>query len=229
MSIIADFTANGEGILRRSSAVAPECVHEKSLPEGRLSGCRSDTFFRILSQRLFGQCVDLAGQAGLLAGRAVLVVHVVRSRLVDRLASERKEGFRFISVSSLNGIEDAAGSRADTGLLSSILCVALCVGFHTKDRSFDVRQVIHPLIFRTILEYDSMPPGKKQPLFLIARAFRRRGAGSAAGDARPRLSCHGRGRDDIMEKIFPGRRGGTAAALRTRKTAGCIPRGAAGF
>ena len=229
MSIIADFTANGEEILRRSSAVAPECVHEKSLPEGRLSGCRSDTFFRILSQRLFGQCVDLAGQAGLLAGRAVLVIHVVRSCLIDRLASERKEGFRFISVSSLNGIEDAAGSRADTGLLSSILCVALCVGFHTKDRSFDVRQVIHPLIFRTILEYDSMPPGKKQPLFLIARDFRRRGAGSAAGDARPRLSCHGRGRDDIMEKIFPGRRGGTAAALRTRKTAGCIPRGAAGF
>ncbi len=228
MSIIADFTANGEEILRRSSAVAPECVHEKSLPEGRREGCRGIPF-RILSQRLFGQCVDLAGQAGLLAGRAVLVIHVVRSRLVDRLASERKEGFRFISVSSLNGIEDAAGSRADTGLLSSILCVALCVGFHTKDRSFDVRQVIHPLIFRTILEYDSMPPGKKQPLFLIARDFRRRGAGSAAGDARPRLSCHGRGRDDIMEKIFPGRRGGTAAALRTRKTAGCIPRGAAGF
>ena len=228
MSIIADFTANGEEIFRRSSAVAPECAHEKSLPEGRREGCRGIPF-RILSQRLFGQCVDLAGQTGLLAGRAVLVVYVVRSRLVDRLASERKEGFRFISVSSLNGIEDAAGSRADTGLLSSILCVALCVGFHTKDRSFDVRQVIHPLIFRTILEYDSMPPGKKQPLFLIARDFRRRGAGSAAGDARPRLSCHGRGRDDIMEEIFPGRRGGTAAALRTRKTAGCIPRGAAGF
>ena len=228
MSIIADFTANGEEILRRSSAVAPECVHEKSLPEGRREGCRGIPF-RILSQRLFGQCVDLAGQAGLLAGRAVLVIHVVRSCLIDRLASERKEGFRFISVSSLNGIEDAAGSRADTGLLSSILCVALCVGFHTKDRSFDVRQVIHPLIFRTILEYDSMPPGKKQPLFLIARDFRRRGAGSAAGDARPRLSCHGRGRDDIMEEIFPGRRGGTAAALRTRKTASCIPRGAAGF
>ena len=212
----------------RQRGRAAECAHEKSLPKGRREGCRGIPF-RILSQRLFGQCVDLAGQAGLLAGRAVLVIHVVRSRLVDRLASERKEGFRFISVSSLNGIEDAAGSRADTGLLSSILCVALCVGFHTKDRSFDVRQVIHPLIFRTILEYDSMPPGKKQPLFLIARDFRRRGAGSAAGDARPRLSCHGRGRDDIMEKIFPGRRGGTAAALRTRKTAGCIPRGAAGF
>lgn len=222
MSIIADFTANGEEILQRSSAVAPECAHEKSLPEGRREGCRGIPF-RILSQRLFGKCVDLAGQTGLLAGRAVLVVYVVRSRLVDRLASERKEGFRFISVSSLNGIEDAAGSRADTGLLSSILCVALCVGFHTKDRSFDVRQVIHPLIFRTILEYDSMPPGKKQPLFLAACDFRGRGAGSAAGDARPRLSCHGRGRDDIMEEIFPGRR------RRTRKTASCIPRGAAGF
>ena len=185
MSIIADFTANGEEILRRSSAVAPECTHEKSLPEGRREGCRGIPF-RILSQRLFGKCVNLAGQTGLLAGRAVLVVYVVRSRLVDRLASERKEGFRFISVSSLNGIEDAAGRRADTGLLSSILCVALCVGFHTKDRSFDVRQVIHPLIFRTILEYDSMPPGKKQPLFLAVCDFRRCGAGSAAG-------THGRG------------------------------------
>ena len=204
MLIITDFTANGEEIFRRSSAVAPECVHEKSLPEGRREGCRGIPF-RILSQRLFGKCVNLAGQTGLLAGRAVLVVYVVRSRLVDRLASERK------------------------GLLSSILCVALCVGFHTKDRSFDVRQVIHPLIFRTILEYDSMPPGKKQPLFLAACDFRRCGAGSAAGDARSRLSCHGRGRDDIMEEIFPGRCGGTAAALRTRKTASCIPRGAAGF
>ena len=118
---------------------------------------------------------------------------------------------------------------ASTASRTRILCVALCVGFHTKDRSFDVRQVIHPLIFRTILEYDSMPPGKKQPLFLAACDFRRCGAGSAAGDARSRLSCHGRGRDDIMEEIFPGRCGGTAAALRTRKTASCIPRGAAGF
>ena len=228
MSIIADFTANGEEILRRSSAVAPECAHEKSLPEGRREGCRGIPF-RILSQRLLSECVDFASQTGLFAGCSVFMINMVSCSLIDRLASNRKEGFRFISVSSLNGIEDAAGSRADTGLLSSILCVALCVGFHTKDRSFDVRQVIHPLIFRTILEYDSMPPGKKQPLFLIARDFRRRGAGSAAGDARPRLPCHGRGRDDIMEEIFPGRRGGTAAALRTRKTAGCIPRGAAGF
>ena len=178
---------------------------------------------------LFSHRVDLTGQTGLFAAGSVLVVHMAGSGLIDRLACNCKEGFRFISVSSLNGIEDAAGSRADTGLLSSILCVALCVGFHTKDRSFDVRQVIHPLIFRTILEYDSMPPGKKQPLFLAACDFRRCGAGSAAGDARSRLSCHGRGRDDIMEEIFPGRCGGTAAALRTRKTASCIPRGAAGF
>ena len=180
-------------------------------------------------QNLFCQCVDLASQTGLFAAGSILMINMVCSSLVDRLASNRKEGFRFVSVSSLYSIEDAAGSRADTGLLSSVLCVALCVGFHTKDRSFDVRQVIHPLIFRTILEYDSMPPGKKQPLFLAACDFRRCGAGSAAGDARPRLSCHGRGRDDIMEEIFPGRRGGTAAALRTRKTASCIPRGAAGF
>ncbi len=94
---------------------------------------------------LFCERVDFASQTGLFASCAVLVIHMVGSRLVDRLASEVQEGFRFISVSSLNRIEDATGSRADTGFLSSVLCMALCVGFHTQDRCFDVRQVIHPL------------------------------------------------------------------------------------
>ena len=101
--------------------------------------------FSIVTAKLFSQCVDFASQTGLSASCTVFMINVVSSSLVDGLASSRKEGFRFISVSSLNGIEDAAGSRADTGLLSSILCVALCVGFHTQDRCFDIRQVVHPL------------------------------------------------------------------------------------
>ena len=132
---------------------------------GRMPRWHPFSYLIAKDHRSLGKSVDLAGQTGLLARRAVLVVYVVRSRLIDRLACERKEGFRFISVSSLNGVEDAAGSRAHTGLLSGVLRMALCVGFHTKDRSFDVRQVIHPLVFRTILEYDSTRRGKKQPLF----------------------------------------------------------------
>ena len=80
-----------------------------------------------------------------LAGSSVLVINLVCSGLVDRLACNRKEGFRFISVSSLNSIEDTAGSSAYTGLLGSVLCMALSVGFHTQDRCFDIRQVVHPL------------------------------------------------------------------------------------
>ena len=70
---------------------------------------------------------------------------MVGSCLVDRLASEVQEGFRFISVSSLNRIEDATGSRADTGFLSGILGMALCVRFYAQDRCFDIWQVVHPL------------------------------------------------------------------------------------
>lgn len=94
---------------------------------------------------LFCERVDFASQAGLFASCAVLVIHMVGSCLVDRLASEVQEGFRFISVSSLNSIEDTAGSSAYTGLLGSVLCMALSVGFHTQDRCFDIRQVVHPL------------------------------------------------------------------------------------
>ena len=86
-------------------------------------------------QNLFCQCVDLASQTGLFAAGS----------LVDRLASNRKEGFRFVSVSSLYSIEDAAGSRADTGFLSGILGMALCVRFYAQDRCFDIWQVVHPL------------------------------------------------------------------------------------
>lgn len=156
-----------------------DCVYEKSLPFRRREGCQRWhplSYLIAKDHRSLGKSVDLAGQTGLLARRAVLVVYVVRSRLIDRLACERKEGFRFISVSSLNGVEDAAGSRAHTGLLSGVLRMALCVGFHTKDRSFDVRQVIHPLVFRTILEYDSTRRGKKQPLFPRRGAFLATGA-----------------------------------------------------
>ena len=96
---------------------------------------------------LFSHRVDLTGQTGLFAAGSVLVVHMAGSGLIDRLACNCKEGFRFISVSSLNSIEDAAGSRADTGFLSSILGMALSVGFYTQDRCFDIRQVTHPPVF----------------------------------------------------------------------------------
>ena len=96
-------------------------------------------------QRLFGQSVDLASQTRLFAGSSILVINFVCSSLVDRLACNRKEGFRFFSVSSLNSIEDTAGSSAYAGLLSSVLCMALSVRFYTQDRCFDIRQVIHPL------------------------------------------------------------------------------------
>ncbi len=96
-------------------------------------------------QNLFCQCVDLASQTGLFAAGSILMINMVCSSLVDRLASNRKEGFRFVSVSSLYSIEDAAGSRADTGFLSGILGMALCVRFYAQDRCFDIWQVVHPL------------------------------------------------------------------------------------
>ena len=73
---------------------------------------------------LFSHRVDLTGQTGLFAAGSVLVVHMAG-----------------------NSSEDAAGSRADTGFLSSILGMALSVGFYTQDRCFDIRQVTHPLVF----------------------------------------------------------------------------------
>ncbi len=94
---------------------------------------------------LLRQCVDLAGEARLLTGCAVLVEDLVGSSLIDRLAGKTQAGLRFVDIARLDSLEDAAGSRADTGLLSSVLCMALSVGFHTQDRCFDVRQVFHPL------------------------------------------------------------------------------------
>lgn len=96
-------------------------------------------------RKLLSECVDLASQTGLFAGCAVLVEYMVSSSLVDRLASNREEGFRFVSVSSLDSVENTTGSSAYTTLLSSVLCMALSVRFYTKNRSFDVRQVVHPL------------------------------------------------------------------------------------
>ena len=81
-------------------------------------------------QNLFCQCVDLASQTGLFAAGSILMINMVCSSLVDRLASNRKEGFRF---------------RADTGFLSGILGMALCVRFYAQDRCFDIWQVVHPL------------------------------------------------------------------------------------
>ena len=98
----------------------------------------------ILSCRLRILChgVDLSGKARLLAGGAVLVEHTVRCSLVDRLAGGLQEGFRFISVSCLDSVENMAGSCAHAGLLSSVLGAALLVLAHTADRCFDVRQIV---------------------------------------------------------------------------------------
>ena len=62
------------------------------------------------------------------------MIYMVCSSLVNRLASNSKEGFRFISVSSFNSVEYLTGSRSYTGLLSSVLRAALSVRFYTKNR-----------------------------------------------------------------------------------------------
>ena len=69
----------------------------------------------------------------LFTARVVLVINVVRSSLVNRLAGCRQEGLRFISVSSRNRLEHFAGSQFNTGLLSYVLCMAFRVGFYTQD------------------------------------------------------------------------------------------------
>ena len=99
----------------------------------------------ILSCRLRSLChgVDLAGKARLLAGGAVLVEHMVRCSLVDRLAGGLQEGLRFISVSCLNGVEHVAGSRTNAGLFRSVLGAALLILLDAADGCFDVRQMFH--------------------------------------------------------------------------------------
>ena len=106
---------------------------------------KKQAFFLSHLRKLLSECVDFASQTGFFAGCSVFMINMVSSSLIDRLASNRKEGFRFISVSSLNSVENTTGSSAYTGLLSSVLCMALSVRFYTKNRCFDIRQVIHPL------------------------------------------------------------------------------------
>ena len=89
--------------------------------------------------------IDLASQTGLLAGSAILVIYMICSSLIDRLASKRKEGLRFVSVSSFYSIKNTTGSSANAGLFSGVLRMALRIRFYTQDRCFDIRQMIHPL------------------------------------------------------------------------------------
>ncbi len=126
-----------------------------------------------MERLLLRQCVDLAGEARLLTSCAVLVEDLVGSSLINRLAGKTQAGLRFVDIARLDSLEDAAGSRADTGLLSSVLCMALSVGFHTQDRCFDVRQVFHPLAV-SFLNNFIMPYQKMQVLkgtFLEENAF----------------------------------------------------------
>ena len=125
--------------------------------------------FSIVTAKLFSQCVDFASQTGLSASCTVFMINVVSSSLVDGLASSRKEGFRFISVSSLDSVENTTGSSTYTRLLSSVLCMALSVRFYTKNRCFDIWQVIHPLN-SLLLKYSSMKLWKKQPLIFIGKS-----------------------------------------------------------
>lgn len=105
---------------------------------------QEQVFFLSHLRKLLSECVDFASQTGLFAGCSVFMINMVSCSLIDRLASNRKEGFRFISVSSLNSVKNTTGSSAYTGLLSSVLCMALSVRFYTKNRCFDIWQVIHP-------------------------------------------------------------------------------------
>ncbi len=69
--------------------------------------------------------------------------HMVRCSLIDRLAGSLQEGFRFISVSCLDGVEHVAGSRANAGLFRGILGTALFVLLDAADGCFDIRQMSH--------------------------------------------------------------------------------------
>lgn len=100
--------------------------------------------FSIVTAKLFSQCVDFASQTGLSASCTVFMINVVSSSLVDGLASSRKEGFRFVSVSSLDSVENTTGSSAYAGLLGSVLCMALSVRFYTKNRCFNIWQLVSP-------------------------------------------------------------------------------------
>lgn len=114
--------------------------------------------------------IDLASQTGLLAGSCVPMVHMIRGSLVNRLAGKRKEGLRFVSVSGFYSIENTAGSSAHTGLLGSVLCMALSVSLHTKDRRFDIWQIIHPLN-SLIPSYSITGVAKKQTISSGSVAF----------------------------------------------------------
>lgn len=89
---------------------------------------------------------------------------MVCSSLIDSLASDSKEGFCFISVASLNSVQYLAGSSANTGLLSQILCMALCISLYTQNRRFNIWQLIHPLEI-SVPAYFSMKPQKMQLFF----------------------------------------------------------------
>ena len=100
--------------------------------------------FSIVTAKLFSQCVDFASQTGLSASCTVFMINVVSSSLVDGLASSRKEGFRFVSVSSFNSVQNSAGSRSNLGLLSEVFRMALSVRFYTQNRCFDIWQLVSP-------------------------------------------------------------------------------------
>jgi hypothetical protein len=126
---------------------------------------------------LLSECVHFASQTGLFASCAVLVEHVVSSSHVNGLASSCEEGFRFINVSSLNSVENTTGSSAYTGLLSSVLRTALSVRFYTKNRCFNIRQVVHP---PQLIRYLAIlaRPFLKSNTFILPRAIFLAGKGA---------------------------------------------------
>ena len=144
-------------------------AHKKTAPR--------DGLFLSHLRKLLSECVHFASQTGLFASCTVLVEHVVSCSHVNGLASSCEEGFRFINVSSLNSVENTTGSSAYTGLLSSVLRTALSVRFYTKNRCFNIRQVVHPPQLIRYLAILARPFSKCNSFFIPRQLYLLQGRG----------------------------------------------------
>ena len=73
------------------------------------------------------------------------MIDVVGSRLIDGLVCCDEEVLRLVRIAGSNGVVDTADGAANARLFRNVACMALGVRLYTQDRSFDIRQIVHPL------------------------------------------------------------------------------------
>ena len=94
---------------------------------------------------LLCQRVDLFGETRLLASCGILMIDVVGSRLIDGLVCCDEEVLRLVRIAGSNGVVDTADGAANARLLRDVARMTLSIRLYTQDRSFDIRQFVHPL------------------------------------------------------------------------------------